>query len=167
MTKALRVVLMTGLWAGSLWATSHCYLQRNHCFDVSDGKERVQMYTKRHTFADAGRRFGISKNEIESLIRAAEGDEAANERQDLRDSGGYYGGVYWPVPVYAYPYHHHRPHHNRPDKPHKPLRPDGPVTIQPTQNPAFNRPRPIQRPVQRPARPIQRPRSVPRTMRRG
>ena len=158
------------------WATSHCYLQRTYCFDVDDGKAKVKMYTKRHTFSAAGEKHHIAKSRIEAIIKAAEGVERRDEREDLRDARGYYGGVYWPYPIYAYPPHHHHPHHDKPDRPerpNRPIRPDGPVTIQPTENPILNRPdspqrpiqrpeRPIQRPIQRPSRPIQRPVNRPR-----
>jgi hypothetical protein len=84
-----------------------------------------------------------------------------------------YAGYGYPYygPGWGYPY----PYpccDDKPDKPNRPKppggKPDGP-TIQPTENPLFNRPRPpsnIGRPATRPTpRPTPRPRPMPRRAR--
>ncbi|WP_201353680.1 hypothetical protein [Hydrogenimonas urashimensis] len=183
------LLLLTG---NALHATSHCYKQRSNCFVVEDGKERVQMYSKRDKFVEVAKKHDLSKARIERMIKIGEGHEEEERHEDLRDERGYYGGVYWPHPIYAYPPyywddhpHHEHPHHPEEKPPHHPgekppHRPGkNPVTIQPTENPFFNRPRPerpstqpIQRPSTKPVarpqkpavrpRPVQRPRPAPR-----
>ncbi len=83
-----------------------------------------------------------------------------------------YAGYGYPYygPGWGYPYPCCHDHPDKPDKPNKPPvgKPDRP-TIQPTENPFFNRPRPpsnIGRPATRPApRPTPRPRPMPRRAR--
>ena len=149
--------------ATNLSATSHCYLQRSHCFAVDDGKAKIVMYVKRGKFIAAAKKHGIPKREINDIIKRAEGkSDTPPPRNDLRDSRGYYGGVYWNQPIYPYPYHHHGHHDHDHDhdghKPDRPNRPDRP--IQRPDRPIQRPDRPIQRPnrpIQRPNRPIQRP----------
>jgi len=176
--KRLRwLALLPLLLAGALQATSHCYKQRSNCFVEKNGRDDVKMYIKRDRFAEIAKKHGLSEARIEEIIKKGEGREEYGGREDLRDERGYYGGVYWPHPIYAYPPHYGHPHH-----PHHPHRPDHrpptekppkkPVTIQPTENPVFNRPRPggpsiqpvrkpaarpVTRPAARPARPVSRP----------
>ncbi len=185
------MILLSLMGVPTLYATSYCYKQRSNCFVVDDKKSDIRMFSKRDVFIAAAKKHGISKKEIEAMIKRGEGrSESEERREDLRDSRGYYGGVYWPHPIYAYPPYYwddddHHPHH--PDRPHKPEKPvHGPVAIQPTENPYFDRPhgphkpstkpqrpstRPVQsglRPITRPRpRPVQRPRPRPRPMRRA
>ena len=164
--------------AGALHATSHCYKQRSNCFVQEDGKNDVKMYIKRDKFTKVAQKHGLSKERIERMIKKGEGyeDRRRDDREDLRDSHGYYGGVYWPHPIYAYPpyywddhpYHDHPHHGDRPEHPDRPGHgkpPKNPVTIQPTENPFFDRPHgggPSTQPVQRPStKPVQRPTQRP------
>ncbi len=168
-------MMMTGL----LHATSHCYKQRSNCFVDDDGKSDVKMYSKRDRFTKVAKKHGLSEKEINAMIKRGEGRSDENPRQeDIRDERGYYGGVYWPHPIYAYPpyYWDDDDHHHHPNKPpsetpgnRPPEKPThGPITIQPTENPAFNRPGrpggPSTQPVQRPStKPVQRPTTRPVT----
>ncbi|WP_457597130.1 hypothetical protein [Hydrogenimonas sp.] len=172
----MRWLLMLILAVGAQ-ATSHCYKQRSNCFVVKDGKDDVKMYIKRDRFVEVAKKHGISKERIKRMIKKGEGrsEESNENRRDLRDERGYYGGVYWPHPIYAHPPYHYPPYHDHPDRPghghppHEgkpPQKPThGPITIQPTENPAFNRPgRPSTQPVQRPTtKPVQRPQTRPVT----
>ena len=173
--KFERIVLLPLFLAGALHATSHCYKQRTNCFVQEDGKADIKMYAKRDRFTKVAQKNGLSEKEINAMIKKGEGRlEENREREDLRDERGYYGGVYWSHPIYAYPPyywddddHHHDHPHNPVEKPPSEKPPHGPITIQPTENPVFDRPRPdgpSTQPVQRPeTRPIQRPTTRPVT----
>jgi len=164
----LNWALLPLLAAGGLHATSHCYKQRSNCFVEEDGKSNIKMYVKRDKFTKVAKRYGLSEKEINAMIKKGEGrTEETREREDLRDERGYYGGVYWPHPIYAYPpyywddddHHHDRPDHPVEKPPQQPTH--GPITIQPTENPVLDRPNrpggPTTQPVQRPQRPTTRP----------
>ncbi len=179
--KFERIVLLPLFLAGALHATSHCYKQRTNCFVQEDGKADIKMYAKRDRFTKVAQKNGLSEKEINAMIKKGEGRlEENREREDLRDERGYYGGVYWSHPIYAYPpyywddddHHHDHPHHPV-EKPPSEKPSHGPITIQPTENPVFDRPRPggpstqpvqrpTTRPVTRPQRPAARPRPTPR-----
>ena len=177
--KLKSVFLMPLFLTGTLYATSHCYKQRSNCFVQEDGKADIKMYVKRDKFTKATKQNGLSEKEINAMIKKGEGrSDERRDREDLRDERGYYGGIYWPHPIYAYPPyywddhpHHGHPHHPGEKPPHgkppgeKPTH--GPITIQPTENPVFDRPRPggpSTQPVQRPVtKPVQRPATRPVT----
>ena len=160
------MILLSLMGVPTLYATSYCYKQRSNCFVVDDTKSDIRMFSKRDGFVKAAKKHGISKKEIEAMIKRGEGRSESDERrEDLRDSHGYYGGVYRAHPIYAYPPYYwddddHHTHH--PDRPHKPEKPvHGPVVIQPTENPYFNRPdrphEPSTKPITKPRHPSTRP----------